>query len=151
MVKFLRSWWDRVSAWAAIGVGVIALLIGYFGVSGTPYVAKQLPYFISGGLFGIFMLGIGAMLWLSADLRDEWRELRDIKVMMSRREPLPSPPASPTPAPTDPPPSSESSELPSSVGERSDLVLATPAGERGSNSKRPRQSRRSGSTEGFST
>jgi hypothetical protein len=151
MVKFLRSWWDRLSAWAAIGVGVIALLIGYFGVSGTPYVAKQLPYFISGGLFGIFMLGIGAMLWLSADLRDEWRELRDIKVMMSRRESLPpSSPAGPTPT-EGTTPISDLAGAPLSAGEQNDLVLASPAGGRGTNSRRPRQTRRSGPTEGQPT
>jgi hypothetical protein len=27
----------------------------------------------------VFLLGLGGMLWLSADLRDEWRELRAIR------------------------------------------------------------------------
>jgi hypothetical protein len=34
-----------------------------------------MPYVVSGGLVGIFLLGLGGVMWLSADLRDEWREL----------------------------------------------------------------------------
>jgi hypothetical protein len=29
-------------------------------------------------MFGLFALALGATLWLSADLRDEWRKLDDI-------------------------------------------------------------------------
>jgi hypothetical protein len=55
--------------------GVITLFVGWLGVSETAYTAKQLPYIAGCGLGGIFLLGLGAMLWLSADLRDEWRKL----------------------------------------------------------------------------
>ncbi len=73
--KWLRLQWDRVLAWAFVVVGAIALIIGWVGVSGSAYAAGQLPYIISGGIGGIFLLGVGATLWLSADLRDEWRKL----------------------------------------------------------------------------
>jgi hypothetical protein len=63
-----------------IAVGLAILLIGYFGVSGTVYPAQQLPYIISGGVGGLFALAIGCMLWLSADLRDEWRKLDRIEM-----------------------------------------------------------------------
>ena len=49
-------------------VGAVALLIGYFGVSGTLDPAKQLPYLISGGVGGLFLLGVAAALLFSADL-----------------------------------------------------------------------------------
>jgi len=75
---FIRSQWDRVGAWGAIGIGALILLIGWLGVSNTVYPAEQLPYIISGGLGGVALIGIGAMLWLSADLRDEWTELHEI-------------------------------------------------------------------------
>ncbi|MGH9037716.1 MAG: hypothetical protein ACRD0O_18310, partial [Acidimicrobiia bacterium] len=39
------------------------------------YPAQQMPYIVSGGLGGIFLIGLSATLWLSADLRDEWRKL----------------------------------------------------------------------------
>jgi hypothetical protein len=82
IVKFLRIQWDRLTAVVAAIVGVVALLLGYFGISGTPHVAAQLPYIISGGMFGLFALGIAGMAWISADLRDEWRELRALRELM---------------------------------------------------------------------
>lgn len=73
--KWLRLQWDRVLAWAFVAVGAAAIIAGWVGVSGSAYAAGQLPYIISGGIGGIFLLGVGATLWLSADLRDEWRKL----------------------------------------------------------------------------
>ena len=73
--RYLGNQWDRVGAWACILAGMIALGAGYFGVSGTLETAKQIPYVVSGGMAGLFLLGLGALLWISADLRDEWRKL----------------------------------------------------------------------------
>jgi hypothetical protein len=75
IVKWARAQWDRVTAVLAAAGGIIALLLGWIGVSGTAYPAGQLPYLASGGLLGIFLLGVAGTLWLSADLRDEWRKL----------------------------------------------------------------------------
>jgi hypothetical protein len=77
--KWLRLQWDRVLAWVFVAAGAIALIAGWLGVSGSAYAAGQLPYIISGGIGGIFLLGVGATLWLSADLRDEWRKLDSIE------------------------------------------------------------------------
>jgi hypothetical protein len=74
-MSYLRNQWDRVGAWVCIVGGIIALLVGYLGVSGTLNTGEQIPYVVSGGLAGLFLLGLGALLWLSADLRDEWRKL----------------------------------------------------------------------------
>jgi hypothetical protein len=49
-------------------VGAVALIVGYFGVSGTLDPAKQLPYLVSGGVGGLFLLGVAAALLFSADL-----------------------------------------------------------------------------------
>lgn len=80
----LRMQWDRALAIGVSVVGVIVLIVGYIGVSGTEYVAEQFPYAISGGVFGIFLLVTGATLWLSADLRDEWRKLDSIDGRLER-------------------------------------------------------------------
>jgi hypothetical protein len=82
LLILLRLQWDRAIAVVAAGVGLLALLLGYFGTSGTPHVAQQLPFFISGGLFGIFCLTVSAIAWISADLRDEWRELHGIRELL---------------------------------------------------------------------
>jgi hypothetical protein len=73
--EWLRLQWDRIAAGLCIAAGLVAMLLGYVGISGTVYPAEQLPYILSGGIFGVFLLGLGAMLWLSAVVRDEWRKL----------------------------------------------------------------------------
>lgn len=79
VLKWVRVQWDRAAALALTGTAVVAFILGWIGVSGDAYVANQLPYIVSGALLGIFLVGIAAALWLSADLRDEWRELRAIR------------------------------------------------------------------------
>jgi hypothetical protein len=79
LMNFLRAEKDRVAGWAVILAGGVALILGYFGVANSPYVADQLSFVISGGLGGLFLLGLGATLLLSADLRDEWGKLDRIE------------------------------------------------------------------------
>jgi Flp pilus assembly protein protease CpaA len=75
LLKFVRTQWDRTGAIVATLVGLLVLLLGWLGTSDTKYVAQQIPYVMSGGLLAIMLLTVGAVLWISADLRDEWREL----------------------------------------------------------------------------
>jgi hypothetical protein len=77
-MKLIRSQWDRVAAIVAAVVGGVALVLGWIGVSGKGLPSEQIPYLVSGAIFGVFAIGIAATLWLSADLRDEWRKLDDI-------------------------------------------------------------------------
>jgi peptidoglycan/LPS O-acetylase OafA/YrhL len=83
LASWLRVQWDRAGAMGAALVGLAALALGWVGVSGTPHIAEQLPYFISGGLVALFFLGLAVTLWLSADLRDEWRELRALRLSLA--------------------------------------------------------------------
>jgi hypothetical protein len=82
MTRWLRAQWDRVAAWSMIAGGLISLLVGWYGVSHTAYVAEQMPYVVSAGLFGLSLLGLGATTWLSADLRDEWRKLDEVAELL---------------------------------------------------------------------
>jgi hypothetical protein len=75
LLKYVRVQWDRTGAVVCAIAGVVALLIGYLGTSDTEYIAEQIPYVISGGLAAIVLFVAAGVLWLSADLRDEWREL----------------------------------------------------------------------------
>lgn len=77
--SWVRQQWDRFAGWVSIGLGAVALLLGWLGLSDSAYPAEQLPYILSGGVFGLFLLGLGAVLLISADLRDEWRKLDDIE------------------------------------------------------------------------
>ena len=93
VLRWLRVQWDRALAAALVGAGILALVIGWAGISGEVFAARQLPYLLSGGIGGLFLLGAGATLWLSADMRDEWHQLRRIEQRMAATEPAPSVPA----------------------------------------------------------
>jgi len=74
-VKRALVQWDRVGGLALVLVGLGVLIAGCAGVSNATETVDQMSYLISGGVLGLFLLGLGATLWLSADLRDEWRKL----------------------------------------------------------------------------
>ena len=82
--NWLRLAWDRAAAVALIAAGALALILGWVGVSGEAFPAKQLPYLISGGIAGVFILGVGTLCWLSADMRDEWTKLDRIETALNR-------------------------------------------------------------------
>jgi hypothetical protein len=73
--RYVRAQWDRVVAGGCVLLGAIALLLGWLGMSDSALSYQQLPYLISGGLVGLAVIGVGATMYLSADLRDEWRKL----------------------------------------------------------------------------
>lgn len=75
IVKYLRVQWDRAGAVVALVLGVVVVFIGYLGTAQTEYIAKQIPFLISGGIVGLMLLTVAAVLWISADLRDEWRAM----------------------------------------------------------------------------
>jgi hypothetical protein len=79
LLRWVRVQWDRTAAAVCVIAGAIALILGWHGVSTETLTAQQLPYLVSGGIGGLFLLGLGGILWLSADLRDEWRKLDDLE------------------------------------------------------------------------
>ena len=79
LAKWLRAEWDRAAAVGLVVLGIVFLAVGYNGVANSPYVAEELAYLASGAVGGLFLLGCGATLWLSADLHDEWRKLDRIE------------------------------------------------------------------------
>lgn len=90
LMTWLRAEWDRVLGFTLIGLGGILLVLGYLGVSDSPYVAEQLSYIASGGLGGLFLLGAGATLLILADLHDEWRKLDRVEALLSGQIPFPT-------------------------------------------------------------
>jgi hypothetical protein len=104
LMTWLRAEWDRVLGFTLIAIGAVLLVLGYIGVSDSPYVAEQLAYIVSGGLGGLFLLGAGATLLILADLHDEWRKLDRVEAMLSGELPLPArlQPNGSAPAPTNP-------------------------------------------------
>lgn len=80
---WLRAEWDRVAGFSFLGLGVLSLVFGYRGVANSRYVVDQLSYLASGGLGGLFCLGVAAILLLSADLHDEWRKLNQLYALIA--------------------------------------------------------------------
>lgn len=66
-----------------IAAGVVALFIGWWGVSGTALVAKQLPYIASAGLAGIVLVAIGNRIFLVNDLRRDSGRLDRLEEMVA--------------------------------------------------------------------
>lgn len=79
LFTWARLQWDRALAVLAMVAGVATIVIGWIGVAGTPFIAKQVPFVVSGGIGGLAMLVIGGTLWLSADMNDEWRVLDQLE------------------------------------------------------------------------
>jgi hypothetical protein len=75
VLTLCRHQWDRASALGLIAGGLAAIVAGWIGVTGTILTFEQIPYLISGGLLGVCLVILGAALWISADLRDEWGQL----------------------------------------------------------------------------
>jgi hypothetical protein len=112
LLTFLRAQWDRALAYLLIFAGAVTLVIGWAGVHDSLYMSQEMPYLISGGLGGIFLLALGIGFLVTAELRDEWRKLDRIERVLDRpcghgchHEPLPDdkvppaglPPARPSP------------------------------------------------------
>jgi len=58
-----------VVGWVLAGIGLLIVIVGYLGISREALVAKQLPYLISGGIGGLALIGFGAMLIGTEDLK----------------------------------------------------------------------------------
>ena len=79
LMNLAKKQWDRTAGIVFTMIGLICLIGGWVGVRGTPILAEQTRYIVSGGIGAVIFLGLGATLWLSADLRDEWRKLDRIE------------------------------------------------------------------------
>jgi len=74
-IALLKLFWDRAAAVTCVVVAAVVLISGWVSLSAQSEAGDQIPYIMSGGIGGLFILWIGTTLWLSADLRDEWRKL----------------------------------------------------------------------------
>lgn len=86
VLRWCRVQWDRALAIGLTLAGLVALVLGFVGVRDGLVPAEQLPYFISGGIGGLFLLGIATTLWISADLHDEWRKLDRLEEALRARD-----------------------------------------------------------------
>jgi hypothetical protein len=71
-----------VLAIAAGAAGFVALVVSWIGVSDTVIVADQLSYIASGGLIGLFLLGVAAMAYWGEQRERELSRLTEIEVYL---------------------------------------------------------------------
>lgn len=55
--------------WGLVVASAVLLAVGWYGVSGTPFVARQLSYLVSGGIGGLLAGIVGVGLLVSGDVR----------------------------------------------------------------------------------
>jgi len=65
--------------WALLALGALAIFLGWYGVSGQALTAKQLPYLVSGGVTGIALVLIGAVLLATNTIRREISRLDGVE------------------------------------------------------------------------
>ena len=70
------------AGWVLVALGALAILLGYLGVSRESLVAKQLPYLISGGIFGLGLVALGAYYLMTEDLRRDSGRLDRLERMV---------------------------------------------------------------------
>lgn len=59
----VRSTWQVVAGAVLLGAGVTAILLGYTGVARATMVEEQIPYVVSGGVFGLGLIVMGGFLF----------------------------------------------------------------------------------------
>jgi hypothetical protein len=77
--KWVWSSVRPVVGWVLAAAGAIALLVGWFGVSGEALTAKQLPYLVSAGLTGIALFIMAAVFLATDDIRRQFERLTDLE------------------------------------------------------------------------
>jgi len=88
-------------ALALLVIGVVLVMLGWYGAANTNILTEQIPYLISGGLLGMSLIIVAGVVGSSASLSRENRDMhRDLPHTVATVEPLRSVP-SPRRAPSD--------------------------------------------------
>jgi hypothetical protein len=72
------SQWDRVIGWVCVAAGAVLTVTGALNVAAAEDQLDQLSYLATGPALGLFLLGLGAILIVTADLRDDWAKLDEV-------------------------------------------------------------------------
>jgi hypothetical protein len=65
--------------WVLALLGGLALLLGWWGVSGEALTAKQLPYLVSGGLTGVALIVLAAVFLGTDDVRRQLARVAELE------------------------------------------------------------------------
>lgn len=70
--------WLQVAGVLCLALGAIAVIVGWFGVSGTEDVWRQMPYFVSGGIGGTCLISVGVLSLLAYEHRQDRAYVADL-------------------------------------------------------------------------
>jgi hypothetical protein len=68
----------RVMAVVLVVAGLVAILIGYLGVRNHNDIVLQVPYFMSGGVGGLALMGLGALTLVQYQMRLQARRFNQV-------------------------------------------------------------------------
>jgi len=68
-----------VVGWILTGLGALAILFGYLGLSRKAFVGEQLPYLISGGIGGMALVIVGGVFLATEDIRRNLARVDDLQ------------------------------------------------------------------------
>jgi hypothetical protein len=74
----------QLLGWVFAALGVLALVLGWYGVSGTAVTAKQIPYVVSGGLTGTCLLVLAAGCFAADDIGRRLDRLDEVERKVDR-------------------------------------------------------------------
>ena len=80
------SQWDRVIGWTCVAAGGVLTVTGALSVAAAQDQLDQLSYLATGPALGLFLLGVGAILLVTADLRDDWAKLDEVAAALRSRD-----------------------------------------------------------------
>jgi hypothetical protein len=75
----------RTAGTLLAAAGIIALVLGWGGLSDVPVLSGQLPYIVSGGFIGVALLGLGLMLVMESSLGRERQRLEQVEAAIRQR------------------------------------------------------------------
>lgn len=92
-----------LAAAVLIPLGVLVILLGWYGAAHTPYLFEQVPYLISGGLVGLAFVLAGGLAyfgaWIARGVAGQQRSSDEIAALLREiRDELGTRPAPPGPA-----------------------------------------------------
>lgn len=68
----------RLAAGLLVTIGLIAVLLGYLGLRDQSEVVLQLPYAVSGGIGGLALILIGAVVLVFGQMREQARRTAEV-------------------------------------------------------------------------
>jgi hypothetical protein len=87
-VAFLAAFWPFILGCFFVAAGFAAIVLGYFGVSGTVFPGLQLPYLVSGVAVGLALVIVGSALLVAHALTRQARLLRRLLAEVQYAEPV---------------------------------------------------------------